>query len=138
MRVTSTSRWILGARKRERIAVHAVVALAFHGVRPEGLVTSHLNGDKNDNRPCNLAYVTQRENIEQKRLHGTMRCGDKSHMSRLSDATCREMLRALDRGVSRRKVAEAYGVSISHVYGLRAGRIRKHLTQNRFDPAAAA
>ena len=48
---------------RKNIYVHRLVADAFLGVKPKGLVTDHINGDKYDNRLCNLRYVTTRENI---------------------------------------------------------------------------
>jgi len=117
-------------RTRCRIPLHSLIARTFLGPRPPGLVVAHLDGNKNNNHVNNLKYLTQRENVNQKRVHGTMLCGDKSHMSRLTDAECREILFFLDEGVSRREVAQAYGVSVSHVYALRSGRIRKHLTNS--------
>ncbi len=43
--------------------VHSLIAGAFHGPRPAGLVIDHVNGDPSDNRAANLEYVTQGENI---------------------------------------------------------------------------
>lgn len=51
--------------------VHALVALAFLGVRPEGLQVRHLNGNKLDNRSANLAYGTPSQNTQDNILHGT-------------------------------------------------------------------
>jgi hypothetical protein len=119
-----------GPRTRNRKPLHSLIALTFLGPRPPGLVVAHLDGNKDNNRPENLKYVTQQENVNHKRVHGTMLCGDRSHMSRLTDEECREMLFFLDEGFSRRQVAEAYGVSLSHVYALRTGRIRRHLTDS--------
>ncbi len=42
--------------------LHKLVAEAFIGKRPKGLVIDHINGDHFDNRVCNLRYVTNREN----------------------------------------------------------------------------
>lgn len=50
--------------------VHRLVANAFLGPRPEGLVTRHLNDDKNDNRLVNLAYGTHLENARDRELNG--------------------------------------------------------------------
>lgn len=50
-----------GVRKNHY--VHRLVADAFLGVKPKGLVTDHINGNKYDNRLSNLRYVTNRENI---------------------------------------------------------------------------
>lgn len=57
-----------GQRTRQ---VHRLVADAFLGPRPPGLVTRHVNGDQTDNRATNLAYGTRSENEHDKVRHGT-------------------------------------------------------------------
>lgn len=52
-------------------SVHALVALAFHGPRPEGNEVRHLNGDRYDNRLSNVAYGTPSENRKDAVRHGT-------------------------------------------------------------------
>lgn len=42
--------------------VHALVALAFHGPRPEGADVCHNDGDRQNNRADNLRYDTRSEN----------------------------------------------------------------------------
>lgn len=44
-------------------SVHALVAEAFIGPRPSGLEVNHKDGDKRNNRPENLEYVTRSENM---------------------------------------------------------------------------
>ena len=58
----------LGRQKKFR--VHRLVMLAFIGPLPEGMVTRHLNGMKDDNRLCNLQYGTQSENMQDNLKHG--------------------------------------------------------------------
>lgn len=50
--------------------VHSLVAAAFHGTRPVELQIRHLNGDRLDNRPENLAYGTGSENSYDAIMHG--------------------------------------------------------------------
>lgn len=51
--------------------VHALVALAFIGPRPEGLEVCHNDGNPQNNRADNLRYDTHASNMRDKRLHGT-------------------------------------------------------------------
>ncbi len=62
--------------------VHSLVALAFHGPRPEGLEVRHLNGDPTDNRPENLRYGTHAENMQDKVAHGRHHNANKTHCPR--------------------------------------------------------
>jgi hypothetical protein len=58
--------------RRATVRVHVIVAEAFHGPRPEGLVIRHINGISTDNRACNLAYGTAAENYADRANHGRM------------------------------------------------------------------
>jgi len=52
------------SRKLGNIKVHQVVCEAFHGPRPSDKhVVSHLNEDATDNRPENLCWATQKDNL---------------------------------------------------------------------------
>lgn len=64
-------RVILSNGKSQNRNVQHLVAEAFIGARPKGLVLRHLNGVAIDNRPCNLAWGTQGQNMLDKRGHGT-------------------------------------------------------------------
>lgn len=65
-------------RQRTR-PVHALVAEAFLGPRPDGLQVRHLNGDRTDARVSNLAYGTQSENMLDAVRHGTHPQARKTH-----------------------------------------------------------
>lgn len=49
--------------KKIRIRLHILVAKAFLGERPEGLVIDHIDRNKLNNNINNLRYVTQQENM---------------------------------------------------------------------------
>lgn len=51
--------------------VHLLVAVAFHGTRPQGLVACHGIGGAFDNRASNLRWDTARENNLDRGRHGT-------------------------------------------------------------------
>lgn len=48
---------------KKNVYVHKLVTETFLGVKPRGLVTDHINGNKYDNRLSNLRFVTPRQNV---------------------------------------------------------------------------
>lgn len=46
--------------------VHVLICTAFHGARPMGMQCSHLDDDKENNRPENLKWETDSENKKRK------------------------------------------------------------------------
>lgn len=59
--------------RREYYPVYLLVADAFHGTRPSGFVVDHLDGDKSNNRPENLEWVSIKENVQRAWKAGLMR-----------------------------------------------------------------
>lgn len=51
--------------------IHTLVAEAFLGPKPPGMVIRHLDGDKHNNRADNLAYGTLSDNTRDSVKHGT-------------------------------------------------------------------
>lgn len=65
--------------KQKGYYVHALMLEAFVSVRPEGLLTRHLNGDGTDNRLDNLAWGTPEENQRDAVKHGVNYQSNKTH-----------------------------------------------------------
>jgi len=55
--------YLVVAIKRKRFLVHRLIARAFLGVEPKDHQVDHINGDKLNNTPSNLRYVTHSENL---------------------------------------------------------------------------
>lgn len=64
------------------LSVHQVVAAAFIGPRPPGMETRHLDGNKLNCHPGNLAYGTGAENMQDQARHGTNANTLKTHCSK--------------------------------------------------------
>ncbi|MBF6138130.1 HNH endonuclease [Nocardia otitidiscaviarum] len=84
LRAADITGWVTDGYRRFRVGrttyrVHQVVALTFHGPRPEGLQTRHLNGNALDNRAINLEYGTGSENAVDAVTHGTHPMSRKTH-----------------------------------------------------------
>ena len=56
--------------KKKTTTVHLLVSEAFHGRRPEGKTTDHIDGIKLNNRASNLEYVSPRENTTRAKARG--------------------------------------------------------------------
>jgi hypothetical protein len=111
-----------GANARSvKRSVHVLVAMAWHGERPKGLDCSHINGNRRDNRPANLCWMSRRDNHLQKRFHGTSGCNAGVRHSREQYMVAHAAAIA---GLSKRVIAAALGISMSTVSGIRSGRVR--------------
>jgi hypothetical protein len=70
-----------GDRSQVR-TVHRVVAEAFHGPLPPEMQVRHLDGNRENNAPSNLAYGTRSENMQDQVRHGVHYMAGKTHCKR--------------------------------------------------------
>ena len=107
-----------GVRARSH-PVHRLVMAAFLRPCPAGLQVNHKNGDKLDNRLCNLEYVTHKENMRHAREVLGIKMGPvgESHpLAKLTDSAVRDIRHRYGRGdVILKRLAAEYGVSIQTV-----------------------
>lgn len=75
--------WMHGKSHTRFVA--RLVAAAFIGERPEGMVVCHINGIKDDNHVENLKYGTPTENEHDKRRHGTAPIGERHPAAKLTE-----------------------------------------------------
>ena len=109
-------------RKSCRIA--DLVAAAFIGPKPPGMVLCHSNGDRVDNRVANLRYDTQRANLLDKHLHGTWQAGEKHPLAKLTEA---DVLAIRASTETYKALALRYNVTEGTISAVRTGRLWKHL-----------
>ena len=104
-----------------RKLVHRLVLECFTGPCPEGCVAAHMDGSRDNNRPENLQWVTQKENISHKKLHGTWQCGESHPQAVATETAVRKAKKLLREGVPRRQIAAAAGVPLHLVNDLTRG-----------------
>lgn len=90
--------------------VHRIVAAAFLGPCPDGMVPDHINRIRTDNRIGNLRYISERKNG-----------------SKFTEEQVRQARRLTDGGMPTRKVAVITGISNTQVRRIRDGEDWAHL-----------
>lgn len=112
----------VGGRRRTE-SVHRLVALAFIGNPPfEGALVLHGNGVPTDNRPSNLRYGTQSENLADRIAHGTSTRGGRPE-AKLSVAAVHVIRRAREsRSATTGQLAKKFNVAPQTVDNVIHGR----------------
>jgi hypothetical protein len=103
-----------GLSEKKTMMRHRLVALAWVGPIPEGYEVNHIDGDKENNRPENLEYLTHAENMRhasRKKLFKPAR-GEASTVAKLNWDQVRKIRELYASGeFSTHKLAELYCVS---------------------------
>ncbi len=102
-------------RKRVCVAVHRLVADAFHGPRPDGAEIRHLDGNNKNNIPNNLMYGSATENVRDRLKHGGYPTGSDHHNAKLSSVGAASIRARRVAGTPVKTLASEYGVSLSTV-----------------------
>jgi len=103
---------MLSNGKSRPVGVHQLVADAFHGPRPDGLVVRHLNGVPSDNAPGNLKYGTDAENADDRKRHGTYLGGSNHHNAKLTGGQAVAIRTRRRAGARVKDLAAEFGVSV--------------------------
>lgn len=120
--VLSEGRYQITYRKKT-IRVHRLVCEAFSGPAPfEGAVVMHLNEDATDNRACNLAWGTQKENLAAPGFRAYCKRADRGPKISHEEAKIVKY-----GGMTCREASRQFGISPATVSNIRGGRSWKHI-----------
>jgi len=113
--------------KRSMATIHRLVAEAFLGPGQEGMEIRHLDNNKTNNTPGNLAWGTRQENVDDRTASGGYWWrGEKHRSARLTEEQVREIRRLAGR-VPYRVLAARFGVAEVTAQQAGSGRTWKHL-----------
>lgn len=115
------------ANKTHTRLVHILVLEAFVGPCPEGMECRHGDGDAANNRLNNLQWGTKEENCQDKRDHGTMTRGEKSHSAILNASAVLLSRQLWKEGRSIKSLAIEFGVHISTMCNAIHRKTWKHI-----------
>lgn len=102
---------------RPKFACHRIIAKAFVSGYKEGLHTNHINGVKTDNRPENLEWVTNEQNVAHAWKNGLCNLrGEKQPNHKLTQKQVIEIRKALRLGVAAHALSVIAGVSPSTIH----------------------
>ena len=108
--------------------IHRLIARAFLGPKPSGKrEVRHLDGNKENNSPWNLAWGTAKENAQDRILHGRTLCGSRHHQAKLTEDDIREIRRLRGEGVSRNAIAKKYSLHPGTIASIVARRAWRHV-----------
>lgn len=109
--------------------VHHLVATAFIGEKPDGLMVNHKDGNKQNNRVENLEYVTHQQNTKHAFDMGLVNLkrfyGEDHTNSKVSNAQRVEIVELCRSGAPQWKVGKRFGLSqtaVSHIIRKARGR----------------
>jgi len=103
-------------RRRHYVKVHQAVALTFVGARPHGMCVNHKDGDRQNNKPENLEWLTPADNERHARRVLGKRCvGEKASRSKISTATALAIFESTGKGVSQRVIGDTFSISQAQI-----------------------
>jgi hypothetical protein len=109
--------------KRPKVFVHRLVAMAFVDGYAEGLTVNHINGNKLDNRPENLEWVTRAENTRHEWRTGLVDLrGENAPGHKLTQRQVIHIRKALRSGIPGNSLAIIAGVSPSTIHLIEKGK----------------
>jgi len=112
---------------KRRVFLHVIVLEVFVGPCPDGMECAHDNGVRSDCRLSNLRWDTHKNNIADKRKHGTWQQGESHGSSVLNESKVREIRRRRKLGESPSSLSREFGVKPSSIGNICAMRSWKHI-----------
>jgi hypothetical protein len=114
--------------RQKWLKVHRLVCAAFNGEAPLGKpIVAHWNGIRDDNRPENLRWATDKENFADRMRHGTYPIGEKAYNRTLTEELVRTIRQRAKSGQMMTQISREMGLGVSAVNHVIHRRCWKHI-----------
>lgn len=97
------------------IGVHVLVADAYIGPRPKGMLVRHLDDNPKNNHPSNLRYGTYLDNAHDRLINGGYKRGGEHVNAKLTNQQSEEIRDLRRKGVKVKELAEKFDISIATI-----------------------
>jgi hypothetical protein len=114
-------------RGKIRRYVHDLVLEVFVGPCPPGMECCHRDGVSTNNFVANLRWGTSASNQADRARHGTLPVGEQINTTKLKDADIPVIIRRFRSGVTKRKLAEEFGVIMNTIDQIIRRKSWKHV-----------
>lgn len=111
--------------------IHHLVSAAFIGPRPLGMEVDHLDGNKANNAPPNLEYVTRAENCRRACALGLQSApfvkGESHPNARLTEDNVRRIRIMRASGTGPQELARVFGITPKYIGEIVRGKAWPHI-----------
>ena len=111
---------------KKRFSIHRLVLSTFIENVDNKPQVNHKNGDKSDNRLCNLEWNTRSENQKHSIEYGLRSAaGEKNSQVKINEKIALEIFKSND---TYKSMSERYNISIGVIYQIKNGKLWTHVT----------
>lgn len=114
--------------KRKDQRIHRLICITFNGLPPfRNATVSHKDGNWKNNRPENLEWKSQKDNLKMKLQHGTDDIGIKNTRSSIkSELQLKQIRKLLKLGNTHSSIAKKFGIGREIVTLIKSGKRYKN------------
>lgn len=118
----------LNRKIRKNKTLHSLICTTFNGPRLKGKECNHIDGNKYNNRPENLEWITKEENLNHQRFNKLFRHGENVKWSVLKEKDVLEIRKnkVIYRGLLS-ELAKKYKVSCASIKDVFTGKTWKNV-----------
>lgn len=110
---------------RDKYLLHRAIASAFCDGYEQSLTVNHKDGNKLNNNPSNLEWITREDNTKHQWEIGLVNIRGEKHPShKINDSDLDTLRKRMKAGERKSDLAKEYGISTSLCYMIESGRKR--------------